>query len=159
MVGGSPPRQPAVMTQDPLLPDDDQHMAPRRLTRSSTDKMIGGVAGGLGAYFGVDPLLFRIAFAISCFFGGIGFLAYIALVAFVPTDEGESFMAPRSRGASIALTAALVVAAVAFLGPHAFVLGPGLLAACILGILGLLLWRALGGSTGDDPARIAARAG
>ena len=36
----------------------------RRLTRSSSDKLIGGVAGGLGRYFGVDPILFRIAFVV-----------------------------------------------------------------------------------------------
>jgi len=142
---------------DPLLPNDDGE-SPRRLTRSTSDKLLGGVAGGLGEYFGVDPLLFRIAFGVSVFFGGLGFLAYIALLAFVPTDDGRSFIANRSRPASIALTVALVVAAVAFLGAHAFVLGPGLLAAAILGILGVLLWRALGGSPADDPARFAARA-
>ncbi|HEY7076426.1 MAG TPA: PspC domain-containing protein [Solirubrobacteraceae bacterium] len=133
-------------------------MAPRRLTRSSSDKMLGGVAGGLGQYFGVDPLLFRIAFVLSVLFGGVGLLAYVAMVAFVPPDDGESFMAGRSRAASIGLTVALVVAAVSFLGPPAFVLGPGLLACAILVVLGLLLWRALGGSVRDDPGRTAARA-
>src|SRR4051794_28869188 len=146
------------MTSDPLLPGDDAHMAPRRLTRSSTDRMLAGVAGGLGEYFGVDPLLFRAAFVISVVFGGAGFLAYIALLAFVPTEGGESFMAGRSRAASIGLTVALVVAAVSFLGPPAFVLGPGLLACGILVVLGLLLWQALGGSVRDDPGRTAARA-
>jgi phage shock protein PspC (stress-responsive transcriptional regulator) len=145
-----------AMTTDPLLPDDDAPV--RRLTRSGTDKLLGGVAGGLGEYFGVDPLLFRIAFGVSVFFGGLGVLAYVALVAFVPDERGQSFMAGRSRAASIALTVALVVAALSFLGPPAFVLGPGLLAAAILAILGVLLWRALGGSAGDDPGRIAARA-
>ena len=33
---------------------------PRRLTRSRGDRIIGGVCGGLGRYFNVDPLLFRI---------------------------------------------------------------------------------------------------
>src|SRR4051794_39154657 len=146
------------MTSDPLLPGDDAHMAPRRLTRSSTDRMLAGVAGGLGEYFGVDPLLFRAAFVISVVFGGAGFLAYIALLAFVPTEGGESFMAGRSRAASIGLTVALVVAAVSFLGPPAFVLGPGLLACGILVVLGLLLWQALGGSVRDDPGQTAARA-
>jgi phage shock protein PspC (stress-responsive transcriptional regulator) len=144
------------MDHDPLLPDDDEPV--RRLTRSSSDKLLAGVAGGLGDYFGVDPLLFRIAFGVSVFFGGLGVLAYIALVAFVPTEDGRSFMSGRSRPASIALTVALVVAALSFLGPPAFVLGPGLLAAAILGILGVLLWRALGGTRGDDAGQIAARA-
>jgi phage shock protein PspC (stress-responsive transcriptional regulator) len=152
-------RQPAGMTSDPLLPGDDAYMGPRRLTRSSTDRMLGGVAGGLGAYFGVDAMLFRVAFVVSFVFGGVGLLAYVALLAFVPTEDGESFMAGRSRAASIGLTVALVVAAVSFLGPPAFVLGPGLLACAILVVLGLLLWQALGGSVRDDPGRTAARAG
>jgi phage shock protein PspC (stress-responsive transcriptional regulator) len=144
------------MTHDPLFPDDDAPV--RRLTRSSSNKMLAGVAGGLGEYLGVDPLLLRIAFFVSVFFGGFGLLVYVAMVAFVPDEHGQSFMAGRSRAASIAITAVLVVAAISFLGPPAFVLGPGLLAAAILGILGVLLWRALGGQSGDEPGRIAARA-
>ena len=59
----------------------------RRLTRSSSDKLIGGVAGGLGRYFAVDPILFRIAFVVLVFAGGVGALAYIGLFAFVPADD------------------------------------------------------------------------
>ena len=33
---------------------------PRRLTRSSSDRVIAGVAGGLGRYFDIDPIIFRI---------------------------------------------------------------------------------------------------
>src|SRR3954462_10030451 len=73
-----------VMTHDPLLPDDDEPMTARRLTRSTSDKLLGGVAGGLGEYFGVDSLLFRIAFGVSIFFGGLGALVYIALLVFLP---------------------------------------------------------------------------
>src|SRR5919107_3358238 len=59
----------------------------RKLTRSTTDRLIGGVAGGLGRYFGVDPILFRIAFVVLVFAGGIGLLAYLGLLAFVPADD------------------------------------------------------------------------
>lgn len=61
---------------------------PRRLLRSRQDRVIAGVAGGLGRYFSVDPVIFRIGFAVSVFFGGLGALAYIALALFVPDDEG-----------------------------------------------------------------------
>ena len=37
----------------------------RKLTLSTTDKYVGGVAGGLGRYFGVDAMLFRVAFGVS----------------------------------------------------------------------------------------------
>jgi phage shock protein C len=62
---------------------------PRRLTRSASDKKLGGVAGGLGAYFSVDPILFRIGFAIATLFSGAGAVAYLALYAFLPTDAGD----------------------------------------------------------------------
>ena len=39
------------------------HRSP--LTRSSTDKKLGGVSGGLGAYFGIDPVLVRIGFVVA----------------------------------------------------------------------------------------------
>src|SRR5919204_824792 len=67
---------------------------PRRLRRSRSDRMLLGVSGGLGKYFGVDPILFRIGFGISVFFGGIGALAYALLALFVPTD-GEPDWAQR----------------------------------------------------------------
>jgi phage shock protein C len=57
-----------------------------RLTRSSTDKKLGGVAGGLGAYFGADPVLFRVGFVVATLLSGAGLVAYLALLAFVPSD-------------------------------------------------------------------------
>ena len=62
---------------------------PGHLTRSTSDKQIAGVAGGLAAYFGVDPLLVRVGFAVSILFSGAGLIAYLALLAFVPAD-GEA---------------------------------------------------------------------
>jgi phage shock protein C len=59
---------------------------PSRLTRSTSDKKIGGVAGGLAEYFGVDPTLVRIGFVAGALLHGIGLIAYIALLAFVPRD-------------------------------------------------------------------------
>ena len=54
------------------LPGEDAPPAaePRRLTRSGSDGVIGGVASGLGRYFGVDALLFRIGFVALSFAGG-----------------------------------------------------------------------------------------
>lgn len=63
-----------------------------RLTRSSADKKLGGVAGGLGAHFSVDPILFRIGFGVATLFSGVGAVAYLALLAFLPTDTGEPAM-------------------------------------------------------------------
>ena len=68
--------------------------APRRLTRSSSDKMIGGVAGGLADYFTIDPLVVRIGFAVATLFSGAGLLAYLALLIFVPSDSRIGDPAP-----------------------------------------------------------------
>jgi phage shock protein C len=63
---------------------------PRRLTRSSSDKMIGGVAGGLAEYFDIDPVVVRVAFAVSIAFSGAGLLAYVAMLVVVPRDDQDT---------------------------------------------------------------------
>lgn len=62
-------------------------MAQGELTRSTTDRRIGGVAGGFAAYFGVDPTLIRVAWVIAAVMG-FGILAYIILWIVLP--EGPS---------------------------------------------------------------------
>src|SRR3954452_19129631 len=69
----------------------------RRFTRSTSDRVIAGVAGGLGRYFGVDPVMFRIGLVISLLFGGLGLIAYGLLWLFVPTD-GEPDRVQRAGG-------------------------------------------------------------
>lgn len=59
----------------------------KRLTRSVKDKVIGGVAGGLAEYFDVDPVIIRVAFVVSLFFHGAGFIAYIVLWIAVPQAQ------------------------------------------------------------------------
>ncbi|HET7088058.1 MAG TPA: PspC domain-containing protein [Anaerolineae bacterium] len=62
----------------------------KRLYRSRTDRMLGGVCGGLGAYFGVDPTLVRLVFALLFVFGGSGFLLYLILWIVLP-EEGRAY--------------------------------------------------------------------
>ena len=59
---------------------------PRRLTRSSSDRVVGGVAGGLGRYFDIDPIIFRIGFVVLTIAGGAGLLGYAAAWLLVPAD-------------------------------------------------------------------------
>jgi phage shock protein C len=68
------------------------HTQVRRLTRSSQDKMIFGVCGGLARYTGVDPTLVRIAVVLATFFGVIvpGTLLYIILGFLIPSDDDVS---------------------------------------------------------------------
>jgi phage shock protein PspC (stress-responsive transcriptional regulator) len=129
---------------------------PRRLTRSGSDSVIGGVASGLGRYFNVDPILFRIGFVVLTFVGGVGILAYIALLAFVPSDGEQR---PGGTSKAVATVGAVVLGCVlvTFLGTPVFFFGPGLLIVGLVGLAGYLLWRALGGSPGGDPARTVGR--
>jgi phage shock protein PspC (stress-responsive transcriptional regulator) len=56
----------------------------RRIFRDPDDKILGGVCSGLGTYFNVDPLWFRLAFAGAFFLAGTGFLFYILLWIVIP---------------------------------------------------------------------------
>ena len=68
--------------------------SPRTLTRSSTDRKISGVSGGLGAYLGIDPMLVRVGFVVTTLASGAGLLAYLALLAIVPADDAHPAPAP-----------------------------------------------------------------
>jgi len=58
-----------------------------RLYRSTTNRMLAGICGGIGEYFNIDPTLVRILFAISVFFGGFGLIAYV--VGWIIIPEGS----------------------------------------------------------------------
>jgi phage shock protein PspC (stress-responsive transcriptional regulator) len=60
------------------------------LTRSTTDKKISGVAGGLARHLDVDPVLVRVGFAVSILFSGAGLLAYLVMMVLVPRDDAMS---------------------------------------------------------------------
>jgi signal transduction histidine kinase len=66
-----------------------------RFARSREDALIGGVAGGLGERWGVDPALVRIAFVVMTFAGAIGVLLYI--VAWAVALEPGDRRAPKIR--------------------------------------------------------------
>ena len=55
-----------------------------RLYRSKTNRMIGGVCGGLGEFFGIDPTLIRVLFTMLAILGGQGILLYLILVIVIP---------------------------------------------------------------------------
>jgi len=68
--------------------------SPQTLTRSTSDKKLGGVSGGLAAYLGVDPLLIRIGFVVTALTSGIGLLAYVAMLILVPADDAVAGQTP-----------------------------------------------------------------
>jgi phage shock protein PspC (stress-responsive transcriptional regulator)/predicted membrane protein len=79
-----------MTTTDTLDSADMTSPAPtRRLRRSRTDRIGAGVAGGLGEYFRIDPVIFRVLFATAAFFGGAGVLAYLLAWAAIPEEGTE----------------------------------------------------------------------
>ena len=56
----------------------------KRLYRDGENKILGGVAYGLGNYFGVDPAILRVLFVISIFIGGFGVISYLILWISIP---------------------------------------------------------------------------
>ena len=55
-----------IMTEDQV----------KRLYRSRNNNRVAGVCGGLGKYFGIDPVIIRVIWVISIFFYGFGLLFY-----------------------------------------------------------------------------------
>lgn len=79
-----------MTTTDPTaFPTPAPSDGARRLRRSRTQRVGAGVAGGLGEYFGLDPVLFRVLFATAAFFGGAGILAYLLAWAAIPEAGTE----------------------------------------------------------------------
>ena len=56
----------------------------RKMYRDLDDKILGGVCSGMGHYWRVEPVLFRIIFVLTLFWGGLGLLIYIVLWIVVP---------------------------------------------------------------------------
>lgn len=59
-------------------------MDSKRLTRDMGNKMLGGVCSGVANYFGIDPTLVRIIWAILALGYGAGILAYIICWVIIP---------------------------------------------------------------------------
>ncbi len=56
----------------------------KRIFRNPDDALVGGVAGGLGAYLNIDPVYIRLIFVLSFFGWGSGFLLYLVLWIIIP---------------------------------------------------------------------------
>jgi phage shock protein PspC (stress-responsive transcriptional regulator) len=73
----------------------------KRLYRTREGRVVAGVCGGIAAYFGIDPTLVRLAFAVFTIFGGAGVLIYLIAWIVIPEEGGdgssiaESFVSKR----------------------------------------------------------------
>ena len=71
-----------------------------RLARRSHDKLIAGVASGIGDHFAIEPNLVRLAFVVLALAGGAGIVLYGAAWIFLPESDGiDTADAPAGRSA------------------------------------------------------------
>lgn len=61
-------------------------MEPKKIFRSKYNRVLGGVCGGLGNYFNLDPVIIRVAWVVSFFALGVGFLAYLIAWIIIPEE-------------------------------------------------------------------------
>ena len=154
--GNGPDEEPTAEERTPP--------GPKRLTRTREDRVVGGVCGGLGRYFNVDPLLFRIGAVALVFVGGAGLLLYLAALLLVPNEGEAAPIAPGAQGGNRGWVIAGVVIALLFAFP--FLLAGGFLFAgigipfAVLVGAGVLVWWLVSGegpsgSAGDIARRAA----
>jgi phage shock protein PspC (stress-responsive transcriptional regulator) len=156
MTSALPPSAPPPTVDQPpgfWPPPPPPGPAPRpQLRRSRSDKVIGGVAGGLAEYFDIDPIITRLAFAALAFVGGAGILLYIGALLLVPQEGDGDHPAPAHSGrtATIAGVVVLILAAGALLEggwwSHG---GDGALWLLGAALLGLGVWWL---ASGESPA-------
>jgi phage shock protein PspC (stress-responsive transcriptional regulator) len=73
-------------------PTNDEAPA-RRLFRADEGRWLGGVCAGLGRYFDINPLVYRIAFAALALAGGTGLLLYLAAYLVIPGERDDESIA------------------------------------------------------------------
>jgi phage shock protein PspC (stress-responsive transcriptional regulator) len=149
-----PPSDPGP----PPPPSDPPPPGPKRFERSSTDRLIGGVCGGLGRYFAIDPTLVRIGMVALALLGGTGLIVYAAALVLVPSD-GEVPAGPTdTRDRAIAVVVAIVLTIVgASLGLFGLGLGGAIFPIAFLAVAGLAVWWLVSGERPSGSAGEIAR--
>ena len=145
-------------TVDDTLPPTDPAPPYRepgnRLTRSTEDKVVAGLAGGLGRYFGLDPVVFRIAFVVLTLAGGSGVLLYLLGWVMIPDDSGDAALARFGQERNQKLIAAVLAGAGVLLLLDELTGGDDDLPVglVLIGLGALLLWSRRHGAPPSPPA-------
>jgi len=137
---------------------------PRRLVRVDDGRWLAGVCAGLGHYFDINPLVYRIAFAVLSLAGGTGLLLYLAAWLVMPSETSEESIAVealrehRERPWLLLGLGLLAFGAILALSEAQFWPGTGnvWLAAVIVG--GAIVWWHVG-KRSDKPAAAEVTAG
>lgn len=135
--------------------------AVRRLTRRTDDKVVAGVASGLGHYFGIDPVLFRIGFVVLTLTGGVGLLLYAIAWIVLPESTGTTIADPplhRLTGLPSWIGILMLVGGAALLASQVGPWQPSLVWGVVLIGLGVVLFRRETHPDGGTPSsKLAAR--
>ncbi|MFJ4780379.1 PspC domain-containing protein [Streptomyces sp. NPDC088762] len=107
----APPEDPGAAS-----PPDDRPP----LRRSKRDKLLAGVCGGLGRYFELDPVIFRIVLGVLAVTGGVGLIFYGFAWLLLPVEgeddsEAKKMLTGRIEGATLAAVFAALVGCALFL--------------------------------------------
>ena len=82
---------PATTAYDAPPPSFAAQSQPRLLRRSTDDKVLGGVCGGIARYLGVDAVLIRLlAVVLTIVGGGAGLIAYLVAWIVIPKDRTDN---------------------------------------------------------------------
>ncbi|MDX2356774.1 PspC domain-containing protein [Dietzia sp. PP-33] len=129
------------------VPSELRSLWRTRPVRTPDDAKIAGVCGGFGRRYGVDPVLFRIAFVIAALWGGAGVFLYALLWLLLRSagdeaSKGEALIgkgqASGSKVTAVALVVVVILSAPTFGGSGAsFFVGAGFLMAMLAGWYGL----------------------
>ena len=118
--------------------------------RSATDRVLTGVAGGIGERLQIDPVVVRLAFVILTFAGGVGLLLYVAAALVSRKPDPDDSPPPPTTGTRQAVAIALVLLGVLLLLRQAGLwLGDGIVWPAALVVLGsAVIW-----TRGDEATR------
>lgn len=93
----------------PRVTGDQMRDLSRILRTVGPQRRLAGVAGGIARHLDIDPLLVRVLFFVTAFFGGAGIVAYLGCWLVIPEDTGRTVFATRDRTRTIAILALAVV--------------------------------------------------
>lgn len=139
---------------------------PKRLYRSRSDRVLGGVCGGLATYLGIDAVIVRVVTVALTVAGGLGLALYVAALLLVPR-EGQDGQPPRApnRAATIVGVVVLGLAIAGLFHGVGFGLGGAVggfaVFVSLVALAGLVVWwvasgeRPAGGTPGDVARRAA----
>lgn len=131
----------------------------KKLHRLALDRKIAGVCAGLGEYFELDPVFFRLFFLFSILFGGLGAVAYVMLWILVPLRDAAPAAAFDGKQVRLSATDRMIAGVCGGLGEF-FQLDPVLFRAAflVLAVIGglgivlyLVLWLLIPGPASREP--------